>query len=86
MACLDKLASFLLYALILDFSLEILDFIHRLYESEESIGILSQLIYSKLFISLTIVQSADRHARADAAAGARPQRARCPRRCGASPT
>jgi Ni/Fe-hydrogenase subunit HybB-like protein len=56
MRCLDKLASFLLYALILDFSLELLDFIHRLYESEESIEILSELIFSKLFISLTIVQ------------------------------
>ncbi|MDH3402584.1 MAG: polysulfide reductase NrfD [Acidobacteriota bacterium] len=56
MACLDKLASFLLYALILDLSLETLDFIHRLYESEESIGILSELIVSKLYISLTIVQ------------------------------
>jgi len=56
MDCLDKLASFLLYALILDLSLEVLDFTHRLYESEESIHILSQLIYSKLFISLTIVQ------------------------------
>ena len=33
-----------------------LDFIHRLYESEESIHILSELIFSKLFISLTIVQ------------------------------
>ena len=56
MACLDKLASFLLYALILDFSLEMLDFIHRMYESEESIHILSQLIFSRLFLSLTIVQ------------------------------
>jgi Ni/Fe-hydrogenase subunit HybB-like protein len=56
MACLDKLASFLFYVLIVDFSLELLDFIHRLYESEESIQILSRLIYSKLFISLTIVQ------------------------------
>ncbi len=56
MACLNKLASFLLYALILDFSLELLDFVHRLYESEESITILSQLVYSKLFLSLTIVQ------------------------------
>ncbi|MHC4934345.1 MAG: NrfD/PsrC family molybdoenzyme membrane anchor subunit, partial [Planctomycetota bacterium] len=56
MACLNKLAAFLLYALIVDFSLELLDFIHRLYESEESIKILSELISSKLFISLTIVQ------------------------------
>lgn len=56
MQCFNKLASFLLYAIILDFSLEILDFIHRIYESEESIKILSKLIFSKLFISLTIVQ------------------------------
>ena len=56
MACLDKLSEFLLYALIIDLSLELLDFIHRLYESEESIKILSELIFSKLFISLTIVQ------------------------------
>jgi len=56
MACLNKLATFLLYALIIDFSLEMLDFIHRLYESEESIKILSRLIFSRLFISLTVVQ------------------------------
>ncbi len=56
MGCLNALASFLLYALIVDFSLELLDFIHRLYESEESIEILRELISSKLFISLTIVQ------------------------------
>ncbi len=56
MPCLNKLASFLLYALIIDLSLETLDFIHRLYESEESILILRELIWSKLFISLTIVQ------------------------------
>jgi len=56
MACLNKLASFLLYALIIDLSLELLDFVHRLYESEESVEILRELISSKLFISLTIVQ------------------------------
>jgi Ni/Fe-hydrogenase subunit HybB-like protein len=56
MTCLDKLASFLLYALIVDFSLEVLDFIHRLYEAEESIGILSQLVSSRLFMSLVVLQ------------------------------
>jgi Ni/Fe-hydrogenase subunit HybB-like protein len=56
MKCLDKLASFLLYALVVDLSLETLDFIHRLYESEESIEILATLIFSRLFMSLTIVQ------------------------------
>jgi Ni/Fe-hydrogenase subunit HybB-like protein len=57
MRCLDKLASFLFYALIVDFSLEMLDFIHRLYEAEESIRILGQLVASRLFISLVIVQA-----------------------------
>ena len=56
MACLDKLASFLFYALLIDLTLETLDFVHRFYESEESIEILSELIFSRLFISLTIVQ------------------------------
>jgi len=57
MLCLDKLASFLFYALVVDFSLEMLDFIHRLYEAEESIGILSQLVSSRLFLSLVILQA-----------------------------
>jgi Ni/Fe-hydrogenase subunit HybB-like protein len=52
----DKLAAFLFYAMVVDVSLEMLDFIHRLYESEESIGILTQLIESRLFISLVVLQ------------------------------
>jgi Ni/Fe-hydrogenase subunit HybB-like protein len=56
MQCLDKMASFLFYAVILDFSLELLDFIHRLYQSEESIRILAELVMNKLFISLGIIQ------------------------------
>jgi len=56
MSCLDKLASYLFYAVIVDFVLEALDFIHRLYESEESIKILSKLITDKLFISLLVIQ------------------------------
>ena len=56
MKCVNKLAEFLLYAIIVDFSLELLDFIHRLYESEESINILSEMISNRLFISLIISQ------------------------------
>jgi len=54
--CMGKLASFLFYALIVDFSLEMLDFIHRLYTAEESIKILSALVTSRLFISLVVLQ------------------------------
>ena len=56
MACLNKLGEFVLYALIVDFALEFLDFIHRLYEAEESIHILSQLVTDRLFISLVVLQ------------------------------
>ena len=56
MKCLDKIAAFLFYAVIVDFSIEVLDFIHRLYESEESIKILAQLVNTKLFMSLVVLQ------------------------------
>jgi predicted membrane protein len=56
MKCLDTLTSYLFYAVIVDFSLEALDFIHRLYESEESIQILGALIADKLMISLVVIQ------------------------------
>lgn len=56
MKTLNKLAELLFYAIIVDFSLELLDFIHRLYESEESIHILTDLIENRLFISLIITQ------------------------------
>ncbi len=56
MACLDRMATFLFYAVLVDFSLEALDFTHRLYESEESIKILAEMVMGKLFISLVVVQ------------------------------
>ncbi len=56
MRCLNKLASYLFYIMIIDFSLECLDFIHRIYESEESIKILAQLVSGKLFVSLVVIQ------------------------------
>jgi hypothetical protein len=56
MGCLDKIASYMFYAMIVDFSLEALDFIHRIYESEESIKILAEMVSGKLFVSLIVVQ------------------------------
>ncbi|OGF17080.1 MAG: polysulfide reductase [Candidatus Eisenbacteria bacterium RBG_16_71_46] len=56
MKCLDTITSYLFYAVIVDFSLEGLDFIHRLYESEESIKILGELISLKLFMNLVVLQ------------------------------
>ena len=54
--CIDKGMSFLFYAVIVDFSLELVDFIHRVYQSEEEIKILGELVMNKLFFSLVIVQ------------------------------
>jgi Ni/Fe-hydrogenase subunit HybB-like protein len=56
MRCLDTVTSYLFYAVIVDFSLEALDFIHRLYQSEESVKILGKLITHKLFMSLFVLQ------------------------------
>ncbi len=56
MACLDTITSYLFYAVLVDFSLEALDFVHRLYQSEESVKILGKLITHKLFMSLFVIQ------------------------------
>ncbi len=56
MRCLDTITSYLFYAVIVDFSLEALDFVHRLYQSEESVKILGKLITNKLFMSLFVLQ------------------------------
>ncbi len=56
MRCLDKVGLFLLVAIMVDFALEALDYIHRLYQSEESIEILGELISAKLFTNLVVLQ------------------------------
>ncbi len=53
---LDKIAKYLFFMLILDFSLEALDQIQRIYEAEESFEILSLLMSGKLSITLLIMQ------------------------------
>ena len=52
MACLDMVARYLLYMLILDFALESLDQVHRIYEAEESFDILHMLVVGKLNYTL----------------------------------
>lgn len=56
MPCLDMIGRYLLIALILDFSLEALDQIHRIYEAEESMEIISLLVSGKLNITLILFQ------------------------------
>jgi Ni/Fe-hydrogenase subunit HybB-like protein len=56
MNCLDTVAKYLFYILILDFTLESLDQVHRIYEAEESFEILDMLVNGKLDITLFIMQ------------------------------
>jgi len=56
MLALDTIAKFLFYVIILDFTLEGLDQIHRIYEAEESFEIISMLVSGKLYITLIVIQ------------------------------
>ncbi len=55
-ACLDEMGKFLFYALLLDFSVEALDWLHRLYSADESINVLKQLAAGKLFYTMLVGQ------------------------------
>lgn len=56
MKALDAIARYLFFVIILDFALEALDQIHRIYEAEESFEILSMLVQGKLYITLVVMQ------------------------------
>ena len=56
MRCVDTIARYLLYAFIIDFSLEMLDLIHRLYEADESLKALDFMVHTKLYFSQIILQ------------------------------
>ncbi len=55
-ACLDEVGKFLFYVLVLDFTLESLDQVHRIYEAGESFEILHLLVTGKLTYTLFIFQ------------------------------
>jgi len=54
--CLDTIATYLFYAFLIDFSLEMLDLIHRLYEADESLKALDFMVHTRLFVSQIVVQ------------------------------
>jgi Ni/Fe-hydrogenase subunit HybB-like protein len=56
MACLDTIAKYLFYAFLIDFSLEMLDLLHRVYEADESFRALDFMVHSKLYTSQVVVQ------------------------------
>ena len=57
MRCLDMMAMFLFYALVIDAAIEGLDWIHRIYSAEEDFAILRQMATEKLFYTLNIGQA-----------------------------
>jgi Ni/Fe-hydrogenase subunit HybB-like protein len=56
MRCVDTIATYLLYAFIVDFSLELLDLIHRLYVADESLNALDFMVKTRLFTSQIVLQ------------------------------
>ena len=53
---LDAIGKYLFFILILDFTLESLDQIHRIYEAEESFEIIKLLVSGKLYLTLFVAQ------------------------------
>lgn len=56
MRCVDTIGQYLFYALLIDFSLEMLDLVHRLYEADESLRALDFMVQTRLWTSQVIVQ------------------------------
>ena len=57
MHCLDVMAMFLFYALVVDAAVEGLDWIHRAYAAEEGFQVLQIMIREKLFYTLNLGQA-----------------------------
>jgi Ni/Fe-hydrogenase subunit HybB-like protein len=56
MDCVDTIARYLMYAFIIDFSLEMLDLIHRVYEADESFKSLDFMVHTRLYTSQIVLQ------------------------------
>jgi Ni/Fe-hydrogenase subunit HybB-like protein len=56
MKCADTIAQYMLYIFVIDFSLEMLDLIHRIYEADASFRSLNFLVHTKLWFSQVILQ------------------------------
>jgi Ni/Fe-hydrogenase subunit HybB-like protein len=54
--CVDSIAMYLFYIFIIDFSLEMLDLIHRVYEADESFRSLDFMVHTRLYIPHIVIQ------------------------------
>jgi Ni/Fe-hydrogenase subunit HybB-like protein len=56
MRCLDTIARYLLYAFIIDFALEMLDLVHRIYQADESFKSLDFMVHTQLYVPHILIQ------------------------------
>ncbi len=56
MRCIDTIAKYLFYVFLIDFTMEMLDLIHRTYEADESFRSLDFMVHTKLWFSQVILQ------------------------------
>jgi Ni/Fe-hydrogenase subunit HybB-like protein len=56
MRCVDTIARYLFYTFIIDFSLEMLDLVHRIYEADESFRSLDFMVHTRLYVSQIVIQ------------------------------
>jgi Ni/Fe-hydrogenase subunit HybB-like protein len=56
MRCVDAVARYLFFAFLVDFALEMLDLIQRIYEADESFRALDFMVHTKLFMSQIVLQ------------------------------
>jgi len=54
--CVDSIAMYLFYIFVIDFSLEMLDLVHRVYEADESFRSLNFLVHTQLYIPHIVIQ------------------------------
>jgi Ni/Fe-hydrogenase subunit HybB-like protein len=56
MRCVDTIARYLLYAFLIDFSLEMFEMVHRIYEADESFKTLDFMVNTQLYMSHIVFQ------------------------------
>src|ERR1035437_9776649 len=56
MRCVDTIAMYMFYIFIIDFTLEMLDLVHRIYEAAESFRSLDFMVHTQLYFSQIVIQ------------------------------
>jgi Ni/Fe-hydrogenase subunit HybB-like protein len=56
MNCVDTIAKYLLYTFLIDFTLEMVDLIQRIYEADESFRSLDFMVHTRLYLSQIVLQ------------------------------